>query len=762
MTDETKNTDNEDWLADFEENSEDELFSELDQANIDALLGGDEGEPAAAAAEGDDSSEEQGLAQADMDALLGGTVSGVEDKGAELDETAGTADESGELSQSDIDSLMGLGPEDEQTDQQEASGQTEEEEAVSEPEETVQEVEAQEELDQGDIDALMGGGIDEAPEDISEKDETLKALDEISDPETAAPAGPIEEDWSELDQANIDALLGDGASDEISMGINALVDEGLGGAEEPARPEQEVKDDLDAGADEVPSQEDMDKIFSEAGKQETGDEDFSFGVDLPEEAADESEPDILSEAGDDDDFAFTDDDFNFDDDLPELPDIPEEVARVEENQDVIVAEETNYSDSDEATQKIVTPAWMQNITHNKSSVAAIGAAIVLLLGGVLFFFLRGGGEDEVLEVAEQQVETMVAEEREKVPEVHEQQPEPVNTVPAVSGGAVRVASDGREAVVLLAGMDEDGDSLSYEITRQPLYGTLQGEAPNLIYQAGNQFSGEDRFEFRVSDGKDVSSVASIFISGPDIRSMLAAAKEKEAKPKPQRIAAKDVVLEGVSTKEIIIDWPALFRQANDMAYEGNVRVDFDPGSLRGTLEKDGPYRNRYIPDPYYSGTEKITYQFKMGKRKTGRQTLELRIASGNPPPKLQLAALDRTEFVAGEQVLLDASRSVDDDPASLRYDWEQLSGTRVLFEPKNQQSSIVSFMVPSTFYGTGDANLVIRVTVSDPSGQAESREVRLESISRRHAALWGGIHGGEGMMPACPQGDCAGLVGVMK
>ncbi len=59
--------------------------------------------------------------------------------------------------------------------------------------------------------------------------------------------------------------------------------------------------------------------------------------------------------------------------------------------------------------------------------------------------------------------------------------------------------------------NQSGTSLNWEIMDSPIYGTLSGEAPNLVYQCGSNSKSEDRFTFRVSDSMNSSNIASVVI-----------------------------------------------------------------------------------------------------------------------------------------------------------------------------------------------------------------------------------------------------------
>lgn len=66
--------------------------------------------------------------------------------------------------------------------------------------------------------------------------------------------------------------------------------------------------------------------------------------------------------------------------------------------------------------------------------------------------------------------------------------------------------------ITLMGEDVDGDLLAYAVTVEPLNGTLTGEAPNLTYTPGTDFTGFDVFTFRVNDPQYWNSEAQVSIT----------------------------------------------------------------------------------------------------------------------------------------------------------------------------------------------------------------------------------------------------------
>ena len=67
---------------------------------------------------------------------------------------------------------------------------------------------------------------------------------------------------------------------------------------------------------------------------------------------------------------------------------------------------------------------------------------------------------------------------------------PVNDRLQAQGAAVTTLED-TPAAIVLAGLDPDGDPLSYEILQAPTRGRLTGSGANLVYAPDANWSGSD-------------------------------------------------------------------------------------------------------------------------------------------------------------------------------------------------------------------------------------------------------------------------------
>lgn len=613
------------------------------------------------------------LDQSDIDSLLGGgdsVAAGAGNKAA--------ADDAAELAQADIDALLGGGPAEKPGPPAEAK--------AAKPQEDFAE------LDQSDIDSLLGGGVDAAPQ----------KKEELSD--------------VQIDQSDIDDLFA-GAGD-VPAPVSATP------AEIEGEPSQEDVDQLFSGIDDAAGAETV--SFTEvmggekpkAGDEsfglmeaDLGEEDFGFDDNIPEIPDDENEAPIATVAP-----AAKDDFFADESTAQELADFLDEST---------VAEVADVDKLRRGQEKKFTPPLPTAM--NKTIMTATAICVVLLVGAFAYFFFKGEKHEQAVippVVQEQQLAEVPAE----IPA----EP-PVNRPPVVQD--INVEMDG-SLPIKLSGQDEDNDPLEFAIVSPPKFGKLSGEAPNLSYLPNKDFPGEDSFDFRASDGKDASNLAKVTIKGPGLAKEETKDKKASAR-KSNVVGAQDIRLEALSTEPLIIDWKKIWKKANSNPYSAKVEAEILSTNVRGTLSKISPSKHQYVPEKFFEGEEKIEYRFRSGGRKSKVCQILLSIKSGDPAPELHLKPVAEA-YTVGKSVLLDARQTKDDDPASLVFSWEQISGVPVQLEVLNKEASMVSFVVPSFFYTGGDHQTVIRVTASDRRGQRSSETVVVKGLSRYPSALWCG------------------------
>ncbi|MDH3394236.1 MAG: hypothetical protein OEL66_09515, partial [Desulfobulbaceae bacterium] len=115
-------------------------------------------------------------------------------------------------------------------------------------------------------------------------------------------------------------------------------------------------------------------------------------------------------------------------------------------------------------------------------------------------------------------------------------------------------------------------------------------------------------------------------------------------------------------------------------------------------------------------------------------------------------------YRVGQRVIIDASGSRDENRATLHFNWEQTGGTPIRIKKMNDEGSMISFIVPSSFKTASSTGPELTVTAIDDSDQETSRDITIHTVSKQRAALWRGSRNGSSVAvePGCPEGRCPG------
>jgi len=578
-----------------------------------------------------------------------------------------------------------------------------------------------------------------------EIDDWLTDLEEDS-------SGTAEEAPGELDQADLDALIGDsgpvqsepatgGENDESAAELDQSdIDSLFGGVKEP-----------EAGADLGLDQSDIDDLFGGFGsKPET--------VSVAEAAQEvNQETAAVSSPPEEDNFAlpdasgFDDDEFDFGD----LPDIPDEIntagtdAKGGKSVEDLFASVAAAATPDFPAEPVMDvrrekPAVsgkkddhpvVQSSQGGKKKILAIAAfCLVLLLGVGGYWYMMKNGQQEMPVPAQEQP---VAAEPGPAPIAEGSPVAPPNVAPVASEATWRMTKPNEALSIELAGTDENNDPLKFEIVTTPNFGRLSGDLPKITYLPNNDFPGEDSFEFLVSDGKLASAPAKVGIMGPEEVKLVVGEAEKDVPSERPVVAAKNMRLKTLSTAPLIINWKKIWAIANPGPFNAKVSVEILGSTpLRGTLHSLDHSRHRYEPDRYFGGQVSVRYRFKVVGVSSPIRELLIMVKANDKPPVLGLRPL-ADSYKVGESVVLDAGLTRDDSPGGVQYSWEQRAGTPVALTKIHQGGSAVSFVAPASFRGEQRNRIVIQVTATDPGGQQASKEIAITVGSKRQTALWG-------------------------
>lgn len=188
-------------------------------------------------------------------------------------------------------------------------------------------------------------------------------------------------------------------------------------------------------------------------------------------------------------------------------------------------------------------------------------------------------------------------------------PVPPNTAPVAIAQSVTTAEDSPKAITL-AGMDADGDPLSYVIVSSPTSGTLSGTLPNLTYAPAANFSGTASFTFKVNDGATDSASATVTITVTPVNDLPVALAQSVAAAED---TAKAITLAGADV------------DGNSLSF---VVVN---GPLHGTLSGTAPNLT-YTPDANYSGSDSFTFRVNDGTVDSATATVSINVTAANDVP----------------------------------------------------------------------------------------------------------------------------------
>jgi hypothetical protein len=186
---------------------------------------------------------------------------------------------------------------------------------------------------------------------------------------------------------------------------------------------------------------------------------------------------------------------------------------------------------------------------------------------------------------------------------------PVNDKPVADSKNVATDEDNSVAVTL-SGSDIEGDSLSFEKISGPSHGTLSGIAPNLTYTPSANYNGPDAVVYRVFDGADYSSDASVNITVTPVNDAPVASGQSVT---TNEDTSKDILLTGSD-----VDGDAL-------TYE------IVTGPAHGALSGDAPNLT-YTPAANYNGSDSFTFRVNDGKVNSQEATVTITVESQNDAP----------------------------------------------------------------------------------------------------------------------------------
>lgn len=186
---------------------------------------------------------------------------------------------------------------------------------------------------------------------------------------------------------------------------------------------------------------------------------------------------------------------------------------------------------------------------------------------------------------------------------------PVNDAPIAAAQNLALNEDGSIALQL-NGSDVEGTPLVFSVETPPQHGALSGSLPNLVYTPEPNFTGEDSFTFRASDGQLTSASALVRLQVNPIndapQAHAQAIELAEDTPKTILLSGSDV--EGSALSHVLDTLPT-----------------------KGTLSGSVP-NLLYTPNPDTHGSDSFTFHVTDGELTSSSQPISITISAINDPP----------------------------------------------------------------------------------------------------------------------------------
>ena len=278
---------------------------------------------------------------------------------------------------------------------------------------------------------------------------------------------------------------------------------------------------------------------------------------------------------------------------------------------------------------------------------------------------------------------------------------PVNDTPGAQAQNVSTSED-TVLNITLTGVDVDGDTLSFQVTRQPAHGVLSGQAPALVYQPNANYNGPDSFDFKVSDGLLSSQDATITFNvtsvndAPTIQSRSFNLQEDQSIPFTLETADAD----GDALTYTFVSSPS-------------------NGSITGTAPN-----LTYQPNAGYSGTDTLQVKVSDGQLESAVANIQFNVGQVNDAP---VATAQSVAVVEDTPKGITLSATDDDgDPLTYQVTVNPTHGTltgqapNLTYQPNADYHGPDSFSFKASDGILDSADATVTVTISAVNDQPEA------------------------------------------
>jgi hypothetical protein len=271
---------------------------------------------------------------------------------------------------------------------------------------------------------------------------------------------------------------------------------------------------------------------------------------------------------------------------------------------------------------------------------------------------------------------------------------PANDPPTANNIDISAMED-MPILVTLAGIDADGDSLTYNIMTKPSNGSLSGTEPNLSYTPNANFNGLDSFTYRVGDGTldSIPATVSLVVNPAD----------------DPPIANGD----NISVPEDTLTHILLTGSDPD---SDPLTYSVLRNPTHGTLSGTAPNLT-YTPDPNFSWLDSFTFRVNDGKADSVPATIMITVTPANDPPTAKDDKIVTQEDTPATIDVLANDTEVDNELLTISEIVQGKGGSVI----KNNDGTLT--YTPNANFSGVDS---FTYTVTDRGGEKDTATVTIE------------------------------------
>ena len=183
-----------------------------------------------------------------------------------------------------------------------------------------------------------------------------------------------------------------------------------------------------------------------------------------------------------------------------------------------------------------------------------------------------------------------------------------------------ITDEDESTVIFVEAVDPNDDPLTYHLSMGPFHGTLSGEGPGVLYIPNPNYTGEDGFQYYVTDGEYQSNFAFVHIL---------------VQPVNDRPIVQNIDLDILEDQEVPITLFASDPEGSEISYSiTNMPAH---GSLESLELEELEFMGvLYIPNPNYFGEDTFSYVVNDGFQDSEEGVITLTIAPVNDAPFIQI------------------------------------------------------------------------------------------------------------------------------